>query len=85
MYCMICNLATVIITIHFLYVGIMCENPMDTVTGKRSHQFFCGAEMLFECEEGYQIVGPNRLLCLENGNWSNHMPICEYAPESKCI
>ena len=55
---------------------------MDTVLGKRNHQFFCGAEMIFECAEGYQIVGSNRLTCLENGNWSNHMPICEYAPES---
>ena len=77
------ELATVMIIVHFLHVGITCANPMDTVTGKRNHQFYCGAEMVFQCEQGYRIVGSNRLLCMENGNWSNHMPICEYAPESK--
>jgi len=55
---------------------------MNAELDKRNHQFLCGAEMTFECAEGYRMVGSSRMLCMETGNWSNHMPNCEYAPES---
>ena len=55
---------------------------MSTMSEKRSHQFFCDAELVFECEEGFRMVGVNKLRCMESGNWSNSMPICEYIPPS---
>ena len=58
---------------------------MDTTTAKRNHEFFCGAEIVFECSEGFRMVGSNSLRCLETGSWSNEMPICEYTPESEYI
>ena len=53
-----------------------------TVLPKRDHEFYCGAEMIFECAEGFKMVDSSSLQCLETGNWSNHMPVCEYSPES---
>ena len=58
---------------------------MSIESVKRSHQFFCDAELVFECEEGFRMVGVNKLRCMESGNWSNSMPFCEYAPPSMCV
>ena len=63
-------------------IGITCDNPMDAVSAKRDHEFYCGAEMIFECAEGFKMVGSHKMRCMETGNWSNHMPLCEYTPES---
>ena len=63
-------------------IEITCGNPMDVLSSSRNHEFYCGAEMLFECAEGFKMVGSNKLRCMETGNWSNHMPVCEYTPES---
>lgn len=62
--------------------GITCDNPMDTASMERNHQFLCGTEMTFECAEGFRLVGSHSLRCLETGNWSNSIPTCEYAPKS---
>ena len=63
-------------------LGITCDNPMNTLSDKQSHQFYCNAEIAIECAEGFRLVGLNKIRCMENGNWSNSMPVCEYIPPS---
>ncbi|XP_072686631.1 E-selectin isoform X1 [Canis lupus baileyi] len=31
----------------------------------------------FECEEGFELMGPKRLQCTSSGNWDNRKPTCK--------
>jgi len=31
----------------------------------------------FECEEGFELMGPKRLQCTSSGNWDNKKPTCK--------
>ena len=31
----------------------------------------------FNCNEGYELQGPNNRICLADGSWSGGNPVCE--------
>ena len=36
-----------------------------------------GSMASFACPPGYEVVGTNQLICLENGSWSAGFPACQ--------
>lgn len=56
---------------------VKCENPGSLDFGRRvGSNFLNGGEVVFGCENGYELVGSSRLHCLETGNWDNPVPYC---------
>lgn len=56
---------------------VKCENPGSPEFGHRDgSNFLMGNEVVFGCENGYELVGSSRLHCLETGNWDNPVPYC---------
>jgi len=40
--------------------------------------FTYGGEFMFECDEGYRLIGPVSVTCMESGLWdSEELPMCE--------
>ncbi|XP_035004472.2 sushi, von Willebrand factor type A, EGF and pentraxin domain-containing protein 1 isoform X1 [Hippoglossus stenolepis] len=56
---------------------VKCENPGSPEFGHRSgSNFLMGSEVVFGCEDGYEMIGSSRLRCLETGNWDDPVPYC---------
>lgn len=61
----------------FLPEPVKCENPGSPDFGHRDgSNFLMGAEVVFGCENGYELVGSARLHCLETGSWDSPIPYC---------
>ncbi|XP_067379775.1 sushi, von Willebrand factor type A, EGF and pentraxin domain-containing protein 1 isoform X2 [Channa argus] len=56
---------------------VKCENPGSPEFGHRDgSNFLMGSEVVFGCENGYELIGFSRLHCLETGNWDRPVPYC---------
>ncbi|XP_026155176.1 sushi, von Willebrand factor type A, EGF and pentraxin domain-containing protein 1 isoform X2 [Mastacembelus armatus] len=56
---------------------VKCENPGTPEFGHRDgSNFLMGSEVLFGCENGYELIGSSRLHCLETGRWDTPVPYC---------
>jgi len=56
---------------HLLHVndnGIEQETPNEFIP-------FSGL-IVFECEEGFRLVGSGKIACLKDGSWSDRTPLC---------
>ena len=42
-----------------------------------------GSLVIYSCIEGYNIMGDEMRMCLENGSWSRHDPVCQ--GECMCV
>ena len=71
---------------QYISTGIQCEDPgkltmrNGNITSYETN-FFYGATLLFECNEGYELKGSETVSCLENGWIPRRWPYCS----SKCI
>lgn len=56
---------------------VKCENPGSPEFGHREgSNFLMGGEVVFGCENGYELIGSPRLNCLETGSWDDQVPYC---------
>ncbi|XP_040039010.2 sushi, von Willebrand factor type A, EGF and pentraxin domain-containing protein 1 isoform X1 [Gasterosteus aculeatus] len=56
---------------------VKCENPGSPEFGHRDgSNFLMGGEVVFGCDNGYELIGSSRLLCLETGSWDEAIPYC---------
>nr|XP_043878628.1 sushi, von Willebrand factor type A, EGF and pentraxin domain-containing protein 1 isoform X4 [Solea senegalensis] len=56
---------------------VKCENPGSLEFGHRSgSNFLVGGEVVFSCEDGYELIGSSQLYCMDTGNWDNGVPYC---------
>ncbi|XP_026208553.1 sushi, von Willebrand factor type A, EGF and pentraxin domain-containing protein 1 isoform X3 [Anabas testudineus] len=56
---------------------VKCENPGSPEFGHRQgSNFLMGSDVVFGCENGYELDGSSRLHCLGTGNWDNPVPYC---------
>ena len=61
----------------FLTEPVKCENPGAPEFGHREgSNFLMGSEVVFGCENGYELIGSARLRCLETGSWNDAVPYC---------
>ena len=71
---------------YYVLTGIQCENPvgLTMLNGNittSDPNYFYGATLLFECNEGYELKGDDTISCLENGWTPRGRPYCT----SKCL
>ncbi|KAF7230188.1 sushi, von Willebrand factor type A, EGF and pentraxin domain-containing protein 1 isoform X3 [Nothobranchius furzeri] len=56
---------------------VKCPNPGSPEFGHRDFSnFLMGSEVVFGCDNGYELVGSSRLNCLESGAWDSPVPYC---------
>ncbi|KAJ8008467.1 hypothetical protein DPEC_G00105120 [Dallia pectoralis] len=56
---------------------VKCENPGAPDFGSRDGtNFLIGSEVIFTCEQGYELIGSSHLQCLETGSWNSPYPFC---------
>lgn len=56
---------------------VKCQNPGSPDFGHRDgSNFLMGGEVVFGCQDGYELVGSTRLRCLETGSWDDAVPYC---------
>ncbi|KAL0970174.1 hypothetical protein UPYG_G00238360 [Umbra pygmaea] len=56
---------------------VKCENPGLLEFGYRDgSSFLMGSEVIFTCEEGYELIGSSHIQCLETGRWNSPYPYC---------
>uniref|UniRef100_A0A8C2X8M0 Sushi, von Willebrand factor type A, EGF and pentraxin domain-containing protein 1 n=1 Tax=Cyclopterus lumpus TaxID=8103 RepID=A0A8C2X8M0_CYCLU len=56
---------------------VKCVNPGSPEFGHRDgSNFLMGGEVVFGCENGYELIGSSRLNCLETGSWDQPIPYC---------
>uniref|UniRef100_A0A3P8S3J5 Sushi, von Willebrand factor type A, EGF and pentraxin domain-containing protein 1 n=1 Tax=Amphiprion percula TaxID=161767 RepID=A0A3P8S3J5_AMPPE len=56
---------------------VKCENPGSPEFGHRDgSNFLMGNEVLFGCNDGYELIGSSRLHCLDTGTWDDVVPYC---------
>ncbi|TNM88053.1 hypothetical protein fugu_006274 [Takifugu bimaculatus] len=48
--------------------SIQCDNPL----GEHSY----GSTCIVQCDEGFDLIGTNRIKCSSQGQWSSGLPIC---------
>ncbi|XP_078580606.1 uncharacterized protein LOC144864418 isoform X3 [Branchiostoma floridae x Branchiostoma japonicum] len=64
------QLASIVCNISF------CGDPGTPANGFRLGEFFTGSTVTFGCNAGFNLQGDTNTLCLENGQWSNPVPVC---------
>lgn len=65
-------------TVSLFQEPIKCKAPGNPENGHSSGEIYTvGAEVTFSCEEGYQLIGTNKIMCSESGEWSHLIPHCE--------
>ncbi|KAG7461968.1 hypothetical protein MATL_G00196770 [Megalops atlanticus] len=56
---------------------VKCKDPGSPEFGYRDGSIFImGSEVVFTCEEGYELIGWAEITCLESGNWDHPFPYC---------
>ncbi|KAM6949553.1 LOW QUALITY PROTEIN: sushi, von Willebrand factor type A, EGF and pentraxin domain-containing protein 1 [Aplochiton taeniatus] len=56
---------------------VKCPRPDAPEFGYReASDFLLGSQVVFTCQEGYQLIGSSRVKCQETGNWSGEFPYC---------
>ncbi|XP_017574246.1 sushi, von Willebrand factor type A, EGF and pentraxin domain-containing protein 1 isoform X1 [Pygocentrus nattereri] len=56
---------------------VKCKDPGHPDFGHRDgNVFIVGSEVVFACEDGYELVGSSRLSCSETGTWEGTFPYC---------
>ncbi|KAM4706820.1 sushi, von Willebrand factor type A, EGF and pentraxin domain-containing protein 1 [Discoglossus pictus] len=57
---------------------VKCKDPGELENGNYSgNQFIVGSELTFSCNEGYDLIGEVKVICLESGDWNNVIPYCQ--------
>ena len=65
----------------YVFTEIQCSNPgnLTMANGNVSTsdpEYFYGATLLFECNEGYELRGRDTITCFENGWTPRRAPYC---------
>ncbi|KAJ8262625.1 hypothetical protein GJAV_G00168490 [Gymnothorax javanicus] len=56
---------------------VKCADPGFPEFGHRDGSIFMmGSEVVFTCEEGYELIGSSHITCLESGAWDLPFPYC---------
>uniref|UniRef100_A0A674AJS6 Sushi, von Willebrand factor type A, EGF and pentraxin domain-containing protein 1 n=1 Tax=Salmo trutta TaxID=8032 RepID=A0A674AJS6_SALTR len=64
---------------------VKCENPEAPEFGYRDgSNFLMGSEVVFSCEEGYELIGSSHVQCLETGSWNDPPRSCICSPALSC-
>ncbi|XP_055055760.2 sushi, von Willebrand factor type A, EGF and pentraxin domain-containing protein 1 isoform X1 [Misgurnus anguillicaudatus] len=54
-----------------------CGKVTDFSNGKvQEHNLTSGRALEFHCEKGYTLQGESLVMCMGNGSWSSHFPVC---------
>ncbi|KAM7054896.1 C4b-binding protein alpha chain isoform 2-T2 [Molossus nigricans] len=64
----------------------LCPKP-EVEHGKLSgdqNQFVESENVTIQCDSGYSVVGPESIICLENGTWDPEVPKCEWELPEGC-
>uniref|UniRef100_A0A8C2KBK0 Sushi, von Willebrand factor type A, EGF and pentraxin domain-containing protein 1 n=1 Tax=Cyprinus carpio TaxID=7962 RepID=A0A8C2KBK0_CYPCA len=57
---------------------VKCKDPSVPEFGHREgSNFIMGSEVVFSCEEGYELIGSSHLSCTEEGIWKGDFPYCK--------
>ncbi|XP_058886297.1 sushi, von Willebrand factor type A, EGF and pentraxin domain-containing protein 1 isoform X1 [Acipenser ruthenus] len=57
---------------------IKCKDPGPPEFGHANGSIYMvGSEVIFSCEEGYQLIGTAQITCSETGTWSDLIPYCQ--------
>ena len=57
---------------------VVCEDLDDLEYGKVEHDgTHVGAKATYYCNDGYKLVGANKIWCQYNGYWSDDTPVCK--------
>ncbi|GBL94831.1 Limulus clotting factor C [Araneus ventricosus] len=75
---------------------MVCPNPtadpngdMDYIAAndprRRGQGFEAGSEVRFTCKSGYELTGPNPIICLRNGQWNSDPPRCTRIARSSTL
>ncbi|KAK1790269.1 hypothetical protein P4O66_014184 [Electrophorus voltai] len=69
------------------YTDVVCLPPVPPRWGSfsmvKAAGLSEGTALVFWCQEGFQLVGSERMRCVVQGGaprWSNHPPVCELIP-----
>ncbi|XP_030635356.1 LOW QUALITY PROTEIN: sushi, von Willebrand factor type A, EGF and pentraxin domain-containing protein 1 [Chanos chanos] len=56
---------------------VKCKDPGFPEFGHRDgSNFIMGSEVVFSCEEGYELIGSSRMACSDSGTWEGTYPHC---------
>ncbi|KAJ3584915.1 hypothetical protein NHX12_013638 [Muraenolepis orangiensis] len=57
---------------------VKCEDPgFPEFSQREGSNFLAGGQVVFGCQEGYELIGPANLHCSETGSWSAEAPYCQ--------
>lgn len=57
---------------------VKCENPGFPEFGHRDgSNFLMGGQVIFSCQDGYELVGISHVQCSETGMWNSALPYCK--------
>ena len=57
-----------------------CGDPGTPDDGvRRGDNFRIGASVHYECNDGFELVGPASRVCRPDGLWSGFLPTCQRA------
>ncbi|XP_068090442.1 sushi, von Willebrand factor type A, EGF and pentraxin domain-containing protein 1 isoform X2 [Hyperolius riggenbachi] len=57
---------------------VKCKDPEETENGNyTAGEYEVGKEVTFSCNEGYNLIGAETVMCLESGEWNASIPYCE--------
>lgn len=77
----ICKYKIICISSDCGYIGSPENGDVHVTNGSTTY----GSVLDFTCEAGHELQGSNSTTCLENGSWSNAIPVCGIRGQAKII
>ncbi|KAM9329386.1 sushi, von Willebrand factor type A, EGF and pentraxin domain-containing protein 1 [Gastrophryne carolinensis] len=63
---------------------VKCSDPGEPENGNYTgKEFSVGSKLTFSCNEGYNLIGSEIVMCLESGDWNTAIPYCQAMSCSK--
>lgn len=77
-HCLLDKIADIIAEIQCKSLSSVANGNIETMSTE------CGGKAEFSCHRYHNLVGSARIICDENGNWSDKIPYCERKLKSIC-
>ena len=67
----------IIITIYFIVQCDPLSNPANGIVSTNGARFNINDTATYFCDNGYELIGDDTIICQSVGNWSGSPPICQ--------
>ncbi|GAB6029191.1 complement component (3d Epstein Barr virus) receptor 2 [Chamberlinius hualienensis] len=73
-------------------IQVYCQEPGEVIHGSKkvvglfsvNRMYILGTQIIFNCDNGYVLIGKSTITCTPYGYWSSPLPVCVPSATTQC-